>query len=67
MLRYSLILVCAIKFSCAAHPNEPRTDPGAKRDVLADHLVVEARTMAQLNHPHTVAIYDVAEYDGRVC
>jgi hypothetical protein len=32
--------------------------------VLTDRLVREARSMAQVNHPHVVAVYDVGVADG---
>jgi serine/threonine protein kinase len=33
-------------------------------DELTDRLVREARSMAQVNHPHVVAVYDVGISDG---
>jgi len=33
-------------------------------DALTDRLVREARSMAQVNHPHVVAVYDVGVVDG---
>jgi serine/threonine-protein kinase len=33
-------------------------------DVGSDRLVLEARAMAKLSHPHVVAVYDVEELEG---
>jgi len=33
-------------------------------DALTDRLIREARSMAQVNHPHVVAVYDVGVADG---